>query len=79
VEGFSALTGRVSWKANDEPTVAETMAAQNTIEIQRARIEGDKIDCAIISIPFVEGGARSKAQVIPGISNLESPDEAVEL
>jgi hypothetical protein len=59
--------------------MAETMAAQNTAEIQRARIEGDKIDCAIISIPFVEGGVRSKAQVIPEISNLESPDEAAEL
>jgi len=76
VDGFSTLTGRVSWKANDEPTVAETTAAQNTAEIQRARIEDDKIDCALISIPFVEGGARSKALVIPGISYLESPDEA---
>jgi hypothetical protein len=53
VDGFSALTGRASWKANDEPTVAETMAAQNTIEIQRARIEGEKIDCAIISLQFL--------------------------
>src|SRR5262249_22575974 len=53
---FSALTGRASWKANDEPTVPETMAAQNTAEIQRARIEGEKIDCAIISLQFLSSG-----------------------
>jgi hypothetical protein len=29
------------------------MAAQNTAEIQRARIEDEKIDCAIISLQFL--------------------------
>jgi hypothetical protein len=43
VDVFPTLTGRISWKTNDEPTVAETMAAQNNAEIQRARIQGDKI------------------------------------
>jgi hypothetical protein len=48
----------VSWKANDEPTVAETMAAQKTAEIQRARIEGEKIDCAVISLQFLSSKVR---------------------
>jgi len=39
VDGVPALTGRAFWKANDEPTVAETMAAKNTAEIQGARGE----------------------------------------
>ena len=53
MDGFSALTGRAPWKASDEPTVAEMMAAQKTAEIQRGRIEGDKIDFAIISLQFL--------------------------
>jgi hypothetical protein len=59
VDGFSTLTCRVSWKANDEPTVAEMMAAQNTAEIQRGRIEGDKIDCAITSLQFLSSKTSS--------------------